>query len=70
MKSNEPHVMLSDDDGHWYLVPKSKVQRFEELVELIPQDPENDKLMCAWDKLPKIQIDDPSNIKIFEWEEI
>ena len=70
MKPKEPHFLCQDGSGHHYLVAESSLARFHELVELISQGEDDDKIWATWDKLKKIQIDGPHRLKILEWEEI
>jgi hypothetical protein len=69
--SPEPYRLVRDDDGHSYLVPESKLARFEELCQIV-DDTKGDPGKRVFDELAKYTqyaIDNPNTIRFYHWEE-
>lgn len=71
--TNIPHILTAADDGHFYLIPESKLARFEELIGLIPgteSDADYDKLMAKLAAYDQYRIgEDIESLRIYQWEE-
>lgn len=63
-KSDKPHVIVSDDDAHKYLIPFDECDNFWEWVAAM------DKCEKSKFDFSKNGIDGLSRIYIYEWEEI
>lgn len=67
--------LIQDNDGHWYLIPDSKIARFEELIQTFDYLDESEydshaakKIMADLQKFQEYSIDNPSNVLIKDWE--
>lgn len=66
-----PYRLTCDDDGHSYLMPETKLARFEELCQLV-DDAKGDPGSRVFDELAKYMqyaIDNPHTIRFYHWEE-
>lgn len=56
-----PHVLIKDDDDHWFLIPEVSQKHFRHCVEI------ND-----WKVIDRMYsefaIDNPLNLVIFDWK--
>ena len=53
-------MLVSDDDGHWYIIPETREDDFEKWVE--KEDPE-EPIWCN-------RVDNPHRVRFFEWHEV
>jgi len=54
------NMLVSDDDGHWYIIPETREDDFEKWVE--KEDPE-EPIWCN-------RVDNPHRVRFFEWHEV
>jgi len=59
----QPHYLVQDDDGHWYLIPESYRERFEEVIGMNDEAPARELT-----KMMRYAVDGPQAIRILEWE--
>ena len=57
----EPHILIKDDDSHWYLIPEYSKKEFESLRDKEKHDKLNQKF-------GKNMIDNPSKLRILKWQ--
>lgn len=64
-----PYRLTQDGEGHWYLVPESKLVAFESALSLLESD-QSDKTLKIWNKARKdsIELDSPSSVRILSFE--
>ena len=65
-KTQPPSQIVSDDGGHWYLVPESELVSFHDALALLADDPEDD----SFDDFNAYRIDGPHRLRILKWEEM
>lgn len=71
MISKEAYRLIVDGDGHWYMMPVSKIDRFEELMEIVYESENSGEELCKeMGRYTKYAIDNPNKINIYHWEEI
>lgn len=58
--------LRQDNDGHWYLVPEDRLVEFEDALALFIDDPEDD----SFQDFAQYSVEDPSNLRVFSWQEL
>ena len=62
MTTKEPYRIVSDNDGHYYVMPESCAARFEELINMGDQGVEQ------LSRYSQYSIDRPEDLKLYKWE--
>lgn len=62
-KSEKPFIIVSDDDGHKYLIPEEKYDDFYDWCDAVSGSRE------SIHDFNEFRIEGFSRIRIFEWEE-
>lgn len=61
-------MLVSDDDGHWYLMPEREVTRFEAVIGMAGDDDVSDTILREIGAYDRYRIDNPHTLRIYEWE--
>lgn len=65
-----PYRLTRDDDGHSYLMPETKLARFEELLQIV-EDTKGEPGVRVFNELAKYlqYAVEPDAVRFFHWEE-
>lgn len=61
-------MLVTDDDGHWYLMPEREVTRFEAVIGMAGDDDVSDAVVREIEHYTRYAIDNPHRLRIYEWE--
>jgi len=66
MTNKQKFILTNDEDGHWYIIPESKKDEFDNWLDLVYSEEADCGDMPEWAKC----IDGPHSIIIHEYSEV